>query len=154
MCKTSASQYGDKYAYKPNFKCDDAGIPYSHAPGNIGDIEIYNSTLYWLVEATLIKNKTQQINSETVNLFRHISSNAYKERFLSLIAPYIHDDTELILNVATIISMMEKKEVALYSLPQSTEDFIKSGNNRSHINDIKQHSLEFIDTLKNLLITK
>lgn len=146
--------YGDKYAYKPNFKCDDAGIPYSHAPGNIGDIEIYNSTLYWLVEATLIKNKTQQINSETVNLFRHISSKAYKERFLSLIAPYIHDDTELILNVATIISMMEKKEVALYSLPQSTENFIKSGNNRSHINDIKQHSLEFIDTLKNLLITK
>ena len=146
--------YGDKYAYKPNFKCDDAGIPYSHAPGNIGDIEIYNSTLYWLVEATLIKNKTQQINNETVNLFRHISSKKYKEKFLSLVAPYIHDDTKLMIDVATIISMIETKEVALYSLPQAIDDFIQSGKNKSNMDDIKKHSLDFIDTLKKFLIKK
>ena len=143
--------YGDKYAYKPNFKCDDAGIPYSHAPGNMGDIEVYNSTVYWLVEATLIRNKTQQINNETVNLFRHISANSYKEKYLSLVAPYIHDDTKLMLSVATIISMVERKEVALYSLPQSTEEFVASGEKNSHTDDIKNYSFSFLANIKDFL---
>ena len=38
--------YGNEFEYKPNFKCDDSGIPYSHAPGNIGDIELKNKPLY------------------------------------------------------------------------------------------------------------
>lgn len=143
--------YGDIFAYKPNFKCDDTGIPYSHAPGNIGDIEIYNSTTYWLIEATLIKSKNQQINNETVNLFRHLSEESHTNKFLSLVAPYIHDDTHLMLKVANVITMLERKEVALYSFPQSTDDFVVSGKNKSHITDIKNCSLNFVKELKEFL---
>ena len=65
---------GDNYDYRPNYLCDEAGSPYSHAPGNIGDIEVYNTERYWLIEVTLIKGKNQQINNETINLFRHITT--------------------------------------------------------------------------------
>lgn len=143
--------YGDKFAYKPNFKCDDLGIPYSHAPGNIGDIEVYNSSMYWLVEATLIKNKTQQINNETVNLFRHISAISYNEKYLSLIAPYIHEDTRLMISVATIITMLERKELALYSQPQSIVEFVDLGENDKHLSTIKEYSIGFIEEFRRFL---
>lgn len=143
--------YGDNFAYKPNFKCDDAGIPYSHAPGNIGDIEVYNKSTYWLVEATLIKNKTQQINNETVNLFRHISSEPYKEKYLSLVAPYIHEDTSLMISVATMISMLERKELALYSKSHDIEEFVGLGESQQHISVIKEHTIEFIREFKRFL---
>lgn len=125
--------YGNSFAYKPNFKCDDVGIPYSHAPGNIGDIEVYNSNIYWLIEATLIKSKIQQINNETVNLFRHISISEYNEKYLTLVAPYIHEDTILILKVATVISMIESKKVDLYSKPMNLNDFVDLGESKNHL---------------------
>lgn len=94
------SCYGDEFIYRPNYKCDDNGIPYSHAPGNIGDIEVYNKDNYWLIEATLIKNKFQQINNETINLFRHLTKNNFKKKYLTLVAPTIHDDTRLMIRLA------------------------------------------------------
>lgn len=117
------SIYGKTFKYSPNFLYDDSGIPYSHAPGNMGDIEVYNDNLYWLIEATLIQNKNQQINNETVNLFRHINSEA-KEQFLTLVAPYVHDDTKLIFNVATLITIMESKKMNLYSKAETTTEFV------------------------------
>ena len=141
------SYYGDKFNYQPNFKCDGAGIPYSHAPGNIGDIEIYNNDLYWLIEATLIRSKNQQINSETVNLFRHIDSTKGGERYLTLVAPYIHDDTKLIFNVASIITLIKNNMLSLNSDAQSTDEFVSDMKNNSYFDLVKGRTRCFVSRL-------
>jgi hypothetical protein len=141
---------GDDYDYKPNYKCDTAGIPYSHAPGNIGDIEIFNENRYWLIEATLIRNKAQQVNSETINLFRHIDDNYSGAKYMSLVAPVIHDDTKLLLKVATVVTMSEKKSL-LYSKPYSTDDFINQMENGDCIEDMHNSTINFASTLGKFL---
>ena len=145
------SYYGDRFIYKPNYICDEAGIPYSHAPGNIGDIEIYNSDKYWLIEATLIRSKTQQVNNETVNLFRHIDESKEGDKYLTLVAPYIHDDTRLIFNVATIVTLMGKHGMELSSTSQTTCDFVESVKKSDYFVTTKDNSLVFINNLKEFL---
>ena len=150
------SYFGDRFIYKPNYICDDAGIPFSHAPGNMGDIEVYNEELYWLIEATLIRAKTQQINNETVNLFRHINENESKDKYLTLVAPYIHDDTKLIINVATLITMFERDYSLLSSSAQTTEEFVNDVKNEDIFNlmmtQTKEFILEFREFLNNCQI--
>ena len=67
------------------YKTDSYGIPISHAPGNCGDIEVVGDGKYWLIEVTLIRNKAQQLNYETSNLFRHISETPWDEKYMSLV---------------------------------------------------------------------
>lgn len=143
---------GDDYDYKPNYLCDEAGIPYSHAPGNIGDIEVYNSERYWLIEVTLIKGKNQQINNETINLFRHIDSDHRSAKYMSLIAPYIHEDTELLIKVATVVSMLESQDL-LFAKPFKTEEFISSMRNGQCLTRIMETTQSFIANLKDFLNT-
>ena len=143
--------YGNLFKYKPNFKCDEAGIPYSHAPGNIGDIEIFNENQYWLIEATLIRSKNQQINNETVNLFRHIDSTRSEESYLTLVAPYIHDDTKLIFNVASIITLIKSSALKLNSDAQTTEQFIGDIKGNAYFETLKGRSHQFILDLKTQL---
>lgn len=142
---------GDKYEYKPNYLCDEAGIPYSHAPGNIGDIEIYNKDTYWLIEATLIRSKIQQINNETINLFRHIDNTKNGNKYLTLVAPYIHEDTELIYNVASVITMLKKNMLSLSSNTLSTQDFIDAMEKHDYFSFLHLHTQKFINELKNRL---
>ena len=91
-----AIKYGKEFAIRPNYKADHIGKPYSHAPGNKGDIEIFSNEIYWLIEVTLIRNKTQQLNHETANVIRHLYSNEEFDdrliKYLSFIAPTIHQD--------------------------------------------------------------
>lgn len=145
------SYYGNKFVYKPNYICDEAGIPYSHAPGNIGDIEIYNRDKYWLIEATLIRTKTQQVNNETVNLFRHIDENKEGDKYLTLVAPYIHDDTRLIFNVASVVTLMGKHSMKLSSTSQTTCDFVESVKSKDYFVSTKDNSIAFISDLKKTL---
>ena len=141
---------GEEYEYKPNYICDDAGIPYSHAPGNIGDIEVFNKDFYWLIEATLIKGKTQQINNETINLFRHIDKERPCTKYLSLIAPYIHEDTDLLIKVATVVSMLERQSL-IFSKPYNTEDYINQMSARNCIDDMQNNTMEFVGKLGKML---
>jgi len=143
--------YGDDFEYKPNFICDEAGIPYSHAPGNIGDIEIFNEDSYWLIEATLIRSKNQQVNNETVNLFRHIDETKEGGKFLTLIAPYIHDDTKLIFNVATIITMIKSNMMNLSSNAQTTAEFINDMKKTSYLGIVQSRTREFVSDIKKQL---
>ena len=140
--------YGDAFEYKPNFICDEAGIPYSHAPGNIGDIEIFNKNSYWLIEATLIRSKNQQINNETVNLFRHIDDTMKGQKYLTLVAPYIHEDTKLIFNVASIITMIKSNMLSLSSDAQTTDEFIDDIKDKSYFELISSRSKEFINDIR------
>ena len=143
--------YGNDYIYKPNYIADEAGIPYSHAPGNIGDIEIYNKDRYWLIEATLIRNKNQQINNETVNLFRHIDETKNGHKYLTLVAPYIHDDTRLLFNVASVITMMQSKSMNLSSDAQTTEELIDYTKKENYFGMVRGKSRRFVFELKDKL---
>ena len=140
--------FGDSMIYKPNYICDETGIPYSHAPGNIGDIEIFSKERYWLIEATLIRSKNQQVNNETVNLFRHINDEHKRDKHLTLVAPYIHDDTKLIFNVASVITMMQTKMFTLSSIAQGTNEFVESLKTNNYFDILKENSLNFILDLK------
>lgn len=141
---------GDNYDYRPNYLCDEAGIPYSHAPGNIGDIEVYNTERYWLIEVTLIKGKAQQINNETINLFRHIDSTRIGAKYMSLIAPYIHEDTELLIKVATIVSMIETGSL-IFAKPFCTNDFVTAMDSGRCIADMEEDTRKFILETKDFL---
>ena len=143
--------YGDTFEYKPNFICDEAGIPYSHAPGNIGDIEIFNKDRYWLIEATLIRSKNQQINNETVNLFRHIDDTIDGQKYLTLVAPYIHEDTKLIFNVASIITMIKGNMLSLSSDAQTTDEFIGDMKDKAYFGLIDSRTQNFIGNIRNKL---
>lgn len=142
------THFGDSMVYKPNYICDEVGIPYSHAPGNIGDIEIFNDESYWLIEATLIRSKTQQVNNETVNLFRHIQDGPQESKYLTLVAPYIHDDTKLIFNVASVITMIQTKMFSLSSTAQTTSEFIGALRTGNYFGIVKVDSREFISSLR------
>ena len=142
--------YGDEYEYKPNYICDDAGIPYSHAPGNVGDIEVFSQGFYWLIEATLIRNKNKQINNETINLFRHIDSTYSSTKYMSLIAPCIHDDTKVLIKVATIVSMLEKKSL-IFAKPYSTAEYISNMSNRRCLSDMQENTMGFVSGLGKML---
>lgn len=143
--------FGNEYEYKPNFLCDEAGIPYSHAPGNIGDIEIFNNDKYWLIEATLIRGKNQQVNNETVNLFRHIDTNKSGSKYLTLVAPYIHDDTKLIFNVASVLTMIQSSMSGLFSEAQTTESFVTDVKKGDYFLTLRTRTREFIIDFRNKL---
>ena len=143
--------YGDAFEYKPNFICDEAGIPYSHAPGNIGDIEIFNKDRYWLIEATLIRSKNQQVNNETVNLFRHIDDTIDGQKYLTLVAPYIHEDTKLIFNVASIITMIKSNMLSLSSDAQTTDEFIGDMKDSAYFGLIDSRTQNFIGDIRDKL---
>ena len=143
--------YGDSFEYKPNYICDEAGIPYSHAPGNIGDIEIFNKEIYWLIEATLIRSKNQQLNNETVNLFRHIDDTMNGQKYLTLVAPYIHEDTKLIFNVASIITMIKNNMLSLSSDAQTTDEFIDDMKDNAYFGLIDSRTQNFIGDIRDKL---
>lgn len=143
--------YGDAFEYKPNFICDEAGIPYSHAPGNIGDIEIFNKDRYWLIEATLIRSKNQQVNNETVNLFRHIDDTIGGQKYLTLVAPYIHEDTKLIFNVASVITMIKSNMLCFSSDAQTTDEFIGDMKDKAYFGLIDSRTQKFIGNIRDKL---
>lgn len=142
---------GDTYMYKPNFICDESGIPYSHAPGNIGDIEIFNKETYWLIEATLIRSKTQQINNETVNLFRHVDESHTGNKFLTLVAPYIHTDTKLIFDVASIITILKNNKITLFSDAQNVNEFVEEMKDITYFKLLHKRTHDLIISFRNKL---
>ena len=142
---------GDAFVYKPNYICDEAGIPYSHAPGNVGDIEIFNNDRYWLVEATLIRSKNQQVNNETVNLFRHIDASRSGNKYLTLVAPYVHDDTRLIFNVASVVTTVQNENMSLFSDSQTTDEFVSGLKGHDYFDKMRSKSMNFILKLREKL---
>lgn len=69
---------------------------------------------------------------------------------MSLVAPYIHTDTELLLKVATIVSMEEKKSL-LFSKPYSVSDFINILKNGDCIADMQDTTWQFVAKLGDFL---
>ncbi len=137
-----ALKYGKEFAIRPNYKADHIGKPYSHASGNMGDLEVYSSKIYWLIEVTLIRNKTQQLNHETTAVIRHLSSNAeFKKhliKYLSFIAPIVHDDTKEFYDISIVKN--QKKGYAISLKPYSIMDFVKVTLVKDNFNDMEAYT--------------
>lgn len=135
---------------KPNYKADQYGMPYSHAPGNVGDIDVSYEGKNWLVEVSMIKNKEQQINSETINLFRHLAE-FNDEQYLSLVVPYVHTDTKRMINVATLVLMLEKEKNNLYSSAYAFEEFLDITCRKQNYDDMKKKTKDFLEGTKKII---
>ena len=90
-----AKKFGPEGVYS-NLLYNDDGEPLSFAPGNRPDICLSYTDLNIVVEATMIKAKNQQVNSETTSLSRHLQDARERSGIdfaLTLVAPFIHRDT-------------------------------------------------------------
>jgi len=139
-------KHGKEYAIRPNYKTDSLGMPTSHAPGNKGDIEIYSKTIYWLIEVTLIRNKTQQINSETTSVIRHLLKSKefehHSPKYLSFVAPYIHYDTNTFYEFS-IFKMNKEGEIAFIK-PYTIKEFVEITNNKMNFNDMQKYTESYL----------
>lgn len=137
-----ALKYGNEFSIRPNYKADHIGKPYSHAPGNMGDIEIYSPTIYWLVEVTLIRNKTQQLNHEITSVVRHLYSNEeFKNhliKYLSFIAPVIHEDTEEFYDISIIKGQEENYKVNMK--PYTMRGFVETTLKKENFSDMEEYT--------------
>lgn len=106
-----------------NLIYNENGTPLSYAPAGKADLTYQNC----LFEATMIKNKNQQLNSETTSIARHMKKSVEQgqgDLRTLLIAPYIHWDVALFfkfcakefeskiapITIANFINLVEKSE--------------------------------------------
>jgi hypothetical protein len=148
-----ALKYGKKYAIRPNYKADHIGKPYSHAPGNKGDIEIFSEELYWLIEVTLIRNKTQQLNHETANVIRHLYSNEeFSDRlikYLSFVAPVIHQDVREFFDYSIVKSRSNDYDVSLK--PYDLQEFVGVTQVCENFEDMENYTKGVVEGFRNNL---
>ncbi|WP_428025838.1 AlwI family type II restriction endonuclease [Arcobacter sp.] len=148
-----ALKYKSQFIIRPNYKADHIGKPYSHAPGNTGDIEVFSKTIYWLIEVTLIRNKTQQLNHETTSVIRHLFSNdEFANRFikyLSFIAPQVHQDTQEFFDYQIVKSKNDTHDI--YIKPYSIREFIDIISNFNILDDMNKYTQKVIEDFRNKL---
>lgn len=82
------------YRIKPNYRCDDEGLPISTAAGNRGDIECYGNNNV-LVEVTMLEGR-QQVIMEGWSVKRHLEDflEQYGNAGCMFVAPTIYRDTK------------------------------------------------------------
>lgn len=148
-----ALKFGNEFAIRPNYKADYIGLPISHAPGNTGDIEVYSKELYWLIEVTLIRNKTQQLNSETTSVIRHFLEdnkiNNYLLKYLSFVAPFIHQDTKEFYDYSIVRHKIKDQSFNLK--PYSISEFIDSTLTSNNFEDMENYTNQVIESFRNNL---
>lgn len=138
-----------------NLIYNDDGEPLSFAPGGQSDISFHSKDLNLIIEATMIKNKNQQINSETSNVSRHLQNLKTRSGIdfgLTLVAPYIHRDT---CDYFEYTASRKHQKVCPLTIPrvveiaQISETPLIFGNNFSIVvealKDSTEHPLTFVD---------
>ena len=114
-----------------NLIYNENGLPISYAPGGKGDL-IYKD---FLIEATMIKNKNQQLNAETTSIARHSKELQEKQKIeqrTMLIAPIIHWDVALFFKFCS-------KEFQSKLAPISIEVFLELIKKSTTLEEFKQN---------------
>ena len=133
-------KYGIKKLYS-NLIYNENGIPLSYAPAGKIDLEYQD----FLFEATMIKNRNQQLNSETTSIARHMKESKDKRQEdlrTILIAPYIHWDVALFFKFCA-------KEFESKIAPITISKFIELIENSPNFIDFQ---INFDNFVKQLLI--
>lgn len=129
---------GKKYgivSLQSNLIYNENGTPLSYAPAGKADL-IYQNCLF---EVTMIKNRNQQLNSETTSIARHMKESCDKgqsELRTLLIAPYIHWDVALFFKFCA-------KEFASKIAPITIANFINLVEKSEKFNDFKANFDKF-----------
>ena len=78
---------------RPNYRCDDDGLPLSTAPGGVPDIAVVGEGNCVAVEVTLMRNR-QQVHLEMIPIERHLGDLKVEFPGASavFVAPTIHPD--------------------------------------------------------------
>ncbi|MDY6431148.1 MAG: AlwI family type II restriction endonuclease [Bacilli bacterium] len=136
--------YGNKYKVHPNYSIDSNGMPYSPAPAGKGDIEIFGLNEYCLVEVTLMRSRDQQGAFESSNLFRHVTNAFYDKKYMAFIAPYVHPDTELLLQTMGVIQRTQRvTDCNKFSCkPMTAAQFVDSIKGMDFLGNIERYSDE------------
>lgn len=124
-----------------NLIYNENGIPLSYAPAGKIDLE-YNDFLF---EATMIKNRNQQLNSETTSIARHMKESQDKRHeYLRtmLIAPYIHWDVALFFKFCA-------KEFESKIAPITITKFIELIEKSPNFSDFQINFDKFVNLLLN-----
>ena len=106
---------------KPNYKCDDEGIPTFTAAGNMADIECCDKNCSPLVEVTLMHSRNQAMN-EIPAITRHLNEAIEKypntKVFTLFIAPTIHADT-------IYMAQFSKYQYNIDIIPLDIKEFVR-----------------------------
>ena len=96
LVSIALKQHFQDLIVKPNYKCDDEGIPTFTAAGGLADIECFDRECNPLVEVTLMQARNQSTN-EIPAVTRHLQEAIEKypdtKVFTVFVAPSIHADT-------------------------------------------------------------
>lgn len=144
-------KYQEGFKVQPNFIADHYGMPISHAPARMGDIELISATQYWLIEVTLIRNKKQQLNAETTSVIRHLNEalSDYNEHFLSFVAPIVHQDTEEFYQTQIVMMQLSKLQKTFLK-PYSLAEFIEVTERNNNLSDMRQYTQLMLDKVKRI----
>lgn len=124
-----------------NLIYNENGLPLSYAPAGKVDLEYKD----FLIEATMIKNRNQQLNAETTSVARHMYEKKKKSKVelrTMLIAPTIHWDVALFFKFCT-------KEFDSKLAPLSIAKFIEIIKNSQNLDEFKS---SFDDCVNNLIV--
>ena len=122
-----------------NLIYNEDGEPLSYAPGGKVDLEFKD----FLIEATMIRNKNQQLNSETTSIARHMKESKDKKNIslrTALIAPFIHFDVALFFKFCA-------KEFESKIAPLSIKNFIKLIEKSLNFSDFQRNFDHFVNEL-------
>lgn len=134
---------GKKYGVsnlQSNLIYNENGEPLSYAPAGKADLVYENCNF----EATMIKNRNQQLNSETTSIARHLYESQKQsnlEQRAVLIAPYIHFDVALFFKFCA-------KEFESKLAPISIGSFIELVESSATFSEFKRNfDLLFVERL-------
>lgn len=148
-----AIKYGSEFYIRPNYKADHVGKPYAHAPGGRGDIDVYSSDAYWLIEVTLVRNRDQMLNTETTSVIRHLhSGEEFKNRpkkYLSLVAPMIHPDTREFFEYSLIKHQREGGGMHIKAYPLN--EFVATTIKKENFHDMEVHTKKILASFRSRL---
>ena len=109
--------------------------------------------MYWLIEVTLIRNKTQQLNNETTSVIRHFIEdnklNDYLSKYLSFVAPVIHQDTKEFFDYAIVRHKIKDQSFNLK--PYSINEFVEITQVSKNFEDMKNYTKNVIADFRNNL---
>ncbi len=98
----------------------------------------------------MIRNKTQQLNHETTSVIRHLFSN--KEftngfiKYLSFIAPTIHQDTKEFLDYQIVKTKTDKYNI--FIKPYKIQNFVDTILNSNILEDMQNYTEEIFNDFK------
>ena len=95
LTSIALKQWFEEMDVNPQYPYDDEGLPTSTAGGGIADIVCHELGHDELVEVTLMRGRSDQVNNEIIPIARH-QREAKKQNpntFSIFLAPVIHEDT-------------------------------------------------------------